>query len=307
MILVTGGAGFIGSHIVRALLDAGEAVRVLDNLSTGRADNLAGLPVDFVRGDIGDAATVARAVAGVRAVCHHAAMISVPRSVEDPLGSHRTNVDGTLTVLEAARKAGVRRFVLASSAAIYGDEPSLPKSEQSPQRPQSPYAIHKLIGEQYLRLYHDLYGMDTLSLRYFNVYGPRQDPASPYAAVIPLFIAALRDGRRPTVFGDGRQTRDFVYVGDVARANVAALNASAPGGRVINVAGGRRIDLLELLETLGRIFAVDPEPLFAPERPGDVRHSVAAVEAAAQVLAFRPAVELPEGLAATVAWSRGGS
>ncbi|HPQ71087.1 MAG TPA: SDR family oxidoreductase [bacterium] len=307
MILVTGGAGFIGSHIVRALLDAGEAVRVLDDLSTGRADNLAGLAVDFVRGDIRDAATVARAVAGVRAVCHHAAMISVPRSVEDPLGSHRINVEGTLNVLEAARRAGVKRFVLASSAAIYGDEPSLPKSEQSPQRPQSPYAVHKLIGEQYLRLYHDLYGMDTLSLRYFNVYGPRQDPASPYAAVIPLFIAALRDGRQPTVFGDGRQTRDFVYVGDVARANVAALNAPDPGGRVVNVAGGRRIDLLELLETLGRIFAVNPEPLFAPERPGDVRHSVAAVEAAAQVLAFRPTVELPEGLAATVAWSRGGS
>ncbi len=307
MILVTGGAGFIGSHIVRALLAAGESVRVLDDLSTGRADNLAGLSVDFVRGDIRDAATVARAVAGVRAVCHHAAMISVPRSVEDPLGSHRVNVEGTLTVLEAARQAGVKRFVLASSAAIYGDEPSLPKSEQSPQRPQSPYAIHKLIGEQYLRLYHDLYGLDTLSLRYFNVYGPRQDPASPYAAVIPLFIAALRDGRRPTIFGDGRQTRDFIYVGDVARANVAALQAPAPGGRVINVAGGRRIDLLELLATLGRIFGVDPDPLFAPERPGDVRHSVAAVEAAAQVLAFRPAVELPEGLAATVAWSRGGS
>jgi len=307
MILVTGGAGFIGSHIVRALLAAGESVRVLDDLSTGRADNLAGLSVDFVRGDIRDAAAVARAVAGVRAVCHHAAMISVPRSVEDPLGSHRVNVEGTLTVLEAARQAGVKRFVLASSAAIYGDEPSLPKSEQSPQRPQSPYAIHKLIGEQYLRLYHDLYGLDTLSLRYFNVYGPRQDPASPYAAVIPLFIAALRDGRRPTIFGDGRQTRDFIYVGDVARANVAALQAPAPGGRVINVAGGRRIDLLELLDTLGRIFGVDPDPLFAPERPGDVRHSVAAVEAAAQVLAFRPVVELPEGLAATVAWSRGGS
>lgn len=307
MILVTGGAGFIGSHIVRALTDAGSKVRVLDDLSSGRAENLAGLDVEFVRGDICDAAIVAQAVRGVRAVCHHAAMISVPRSVEDPLGSHRINVEGTLNLLEAARRAGAPRFVLASSAAIYGDEPSLPKTEQSPQRPQSPYALHKLIGEGYLKLYHDLYGMDTLSLRYFNVYGSRQDPASPYAAVIPLFIDALREGRRPTVYGDGKQTRDFVYVDDVARANLAALTVPDPDGRVVNVAGGRRIDLLELLDTLGEIFTVSPAPLFAPARLGDVRHSVAAVDAAAELLNFRPTVSLREGLAATVAWSRGGS
>ncbi|MHA1568961.1 MAG: SDR family oxidoreductase [Alphaproteobacteria bacterium] len=305
MILVTGGAGFIGSHIVRALSERGRAVRVLDNLSTGRRDNLAGLDIDFLEGDICDDDTVDRAVRGTTAICHHAAMISVPRSVEDPAGSHAINIDGTVRLLEAARRHGAKRFVLASSAAIYGDEPSLPKTETSPLKPQSPYALHKLVGEQYLRLYNDLYGMDTLALRYFNVYGPRQDPKSPYAAVIPLFINALRDDHRPTVFGDGRQTRDFVYVADVVQANLAALEVPDPMGRVVNVAGGRQTSLLDLLAVLERIFQHKAEPLFADPRPGDVRHSVAAIEAARELLGYAPATSLEDGLTATAGWMTG--
>jgi len=305
MILVTGGAGFIGSHIVRALVETGHAVRVLDNLSTGRRENLDGVEVEFVEGDICNDDDVDRAVIGVRAIVHQAAMISVPKSIEQPWQSHAINVDGTLRLLEAARRAGVRRFVLASSAAIYGDEPSLPKSETSPQQPQSPYAIHKLIGEQYLRLYHELYGLDTVCLRYFNVFGPRQDPTSPYAAVIPLFIRAMAAGERPTVFGDGEQTRDFVFIDDVVRANLAALSVPEPAGRVVNVAGGRSISLLDLLRELEAVFDRRADPVFAAPRPGDVRHSVAAIDAAVALLGYRPQTGLREGLAATVAWMTG--
>ena len=305
MILVTGGAGFIGSHITRVLLAAGHSVRVFDNLSTGNRENLDDLDVEFVEGDIRNDDDVCYAVAGVKAVYHQAAMISVPQSVRDPWGSHAVNVNGMLRVLNAARLEGVKRFVFASSAAIYGDEPSLPKKETSTLRPQSPYAVHKLIGEQYLRLYHELYGMDTISLRYFNVYGPRQDPKSPYAAVIPLFVNALADNRVPTVYGDGKQTRDFVYVGDVARANLAALTVPNPAGRVVNIAGGRRISLLDLLGELETIFARKAEPIFTDPRPGDVRHSVAAIDAAAELLGFAPDTDLAEGMAATVAWMTG--
>ena len=232
-------------------------------------------------------------------------MISVPGSVADPLGSHAVNLEGTVRLLEMARRVGVERFVLASSAAIYGDDPTLPKTEDLPPRPQSPYALHKLAGEQYLRLYHLLYGLDTISLRYFNVYGPRQDPASPYAAVIPLFISALREGRRPTVFGDGLQTRDFVFVDDVVRANLAALTAPDPGGRVVNIASGRKTSLLDLLAALAPNFKKKLKPVFANARPGDVRDSVAAIDAARDLLGFAPAVDLVEGLAATVRWMKG--
>jgi UDP-N-acetylglucosamine/UDP-N-acetyl-alpha-D-glucosaminouronate 4-epimerase len=302
MILVTGGAGFIGSHIVRALLERGYQVRVLDNLSTGDRDNLAGLDVELIVGDIKNPEQVAAAVAGVEAVFHEAANISVPATVKDPAGSHRDNVEGLVNVLEAARRAGVRRVVFASSAAVYGDEPSLPKTETSPVRPQSPYALHKLIGEQYLKLYHDVYGLDTVSLRYFNVFGPRQDPASPYAAAIPIFVSCYAENKRPTIFGDGKQTRDFVAVEDVVAANLAALEMANPAGRVFNIAGGRRIDLLELLEHIGAAFGRRLEPIFADERPGDVKHSVASIDAAAAALDFQPRTPLAEGLAATVNW-----
>ncbi len=305
MILVTGGAGFIGSHIVRALLAQGKQVRVLDNLSTGRRENLNGLDIEFVEGDLRDDDALAAALRGVEAVCHHAAMISVPGSVADPLGSHQINIEGTVRLLDLARRLGVQRFVFASSAAVYGDDPTLPKSEDLPPQPQSPYALHKLVGEQYLRLYHHLYGIDTIALRYFNVYGPRQDPASPYAAVIPLFVSALREGRRPTVFGDGLQTRDFVFVEDVARANVAALSVPNPAGCVINIASGRQTSLLDLLAALAPNFKKKLKPVFANPRPGDVRYSVAANEAAKRLLGFEPTVGLEEGLAATVRWMKG--
>ena len=305
MILVTGGAGFIGSHLVRALVAQGRPVRVLDNLSTGRRENLNGLDVEFIEGDLRDDDALAVALRGVEAVSHHAAMISVPRSVDDPLGSHAINVEGAVRLLDLARRFGVQRFVFASSAAIYGDEPTLPKTENMPPLPQSPYALHKLVGEQYLRLFHRLYGMDTVSLRYFNVYGPRQDPASPYAAVIPLFASALRENRRPTVFGDGQQTRDFVYVDDVVRANLAALTVADPAGRVVNIASGKQSNLLDLLAALAPNFKRKLKPVFADARPGDVRHSVASIDAARELLGFAPTVGLEEGLAATVRWMKG--
>ena len=305
MILVTGGAGFIGSHIARELVRQGRPVRVLDDLSSGNRENLAGVDVDFIEGDIQNEETVARAMRGVEAVCHHAAMISVPQSVDDPLGSHAINVEGTVRLLEAARRAGVKRFTFASSAAVYGDEPSLPKTEDSPLRPQSPYALHKLIGEQYLRLFHELYGLETLALRYFNVYGPRQNPHSPYAAVIPLFIEAMERGERPTVFGDGRQTRDFVFIDDVVRANLSALSVPGACGQAVNVAGGAQTDLLELLAELERVFARAADPVFAETRPGDIRHSYASIAAAGELLDFQPSTLFAEGLAATVGWATG--
>lgn len=307
MILVTGGAGFIGSHLVRGLLAAGEHVRVLDNLSTGKRENLEGATVEWLEADLRDDAALAAAVRGVTAVYHLAAVVSVPQTVADPAMSHEVNVTGTVRLLEHARQAGVRRFVLSSSAAVYGDEPSLPKRETSPLQPRSPYALHKLVGEQYLKLYADLYGMDTLSFRYFNVFGPRQDPNGAYAAAIPRFVEAMAAGVSPTIFGDGRQTRDFIYVEDVVAANLAALRAPQPAGRVCNVAGGRRIDLLELLAELEGIFRREAKPIFAEMRPGDVRHSVAATDAAADYLGFRPRTSLAEGLAHTVRWmTRGG-
>ncbi|NLH49877.1 MAG: NAD-dependent epimerase/dehydratase family protein [Myxococcales bacterium] len=302
MILVTGGAGFIGSHLVRGLLARGERVRILDNLSSGKRANIAGLDVEFEPADLRDEAAVAAAVRGVDAVYHLAAVVSVPQTVADPATSHDVNVTGTYRLLENARLAGVRRFIFSSSAAVYGDEPSLPKRETSPLAPRSPYALHKLIGEQYLKLYADLYGMDTMSFRYFNVFGPRQDPLGAYAAAIPKFVEAMAAGVSPTIFGDGRQTRDFVFVEDVVAANLAALKAERPAGRVINVAGGRRIDLLELLGALETVFQREAKPVFAAPRPGDVRHSVAATDEAAAYLGFHPRTSLTEGLAQTVRW-----
>jgi UDP-glucose 4-epimerase len=306
MILVTGGAGFIGSHVVRGLLAEGRPVRVFDNFSTGKRENLAGLAVDLRVGDVRDPQAVDAAVAGAEAVIHLAAAISVPQTVADPAGSHEVNVEGTFRMLHAARQAGVRRFLLASSAAVYGDEPSLPKTETSPTRPQSPYALHKLIGEQYLRLYAELYGMETLSLRYFNVFGPRQSPDSQYAAVIPKFVEAMSKDGRPTVFGDGGQTRDFVFVEDVVAANLAALAAPHLDGRVLNVAGGGAVSLLDLLATLEKIFQRQAAPVFAPSRAGDIRHSVAAIDAAAGFLGYRPRTTLLDGLSRTAEWLTAG-
>lgn len=307
---VTGGAGFIGSHLVEALLERGRMVRVLDNFSTGREENLqsaraaAGNRLELVRGDIRDPAAVERAVAGAERVFHLAAMVSVQQSVEDPRLCHDVNVTGTLQVLEAARRGAVRRVVLASTCAVYGDDPRLPKAEDMVPQPQSPYAASKWMNEIYADLYRRLYGVEAVALRFFNVYGPRQDPNSEYAAVIPKFVDRLRHCRHPVIFGDGRQTRDFVYVGDVVAACLAAAEGAGKGG-VYNVGSGRRYSLLELVEVLDLVLGTRTKPEFGPPRPGEVRHSVAAVGKIEQELGWRPAVGLEEGLRTMVGGGAG--
>lgn len=305
-VLVTGGAGFIGSHLVRACLDAGESVRVLDDFCTGKRENLAAVArdVELVEASVSDLAALERAARGCEVVYHHAAIASVPRSVEDPAGTHAVNATGTLNALEAARRAGARRFVFASSSAVYGDDEGLPKREEMPTCPRSPYALQKLTGELYGEQYARLFGLDAVALRYFNVFGPRQDPKSMYAGVIPLFVAALSAGARPRVFGDGRQSRDFVYVKDVVAANRAAAGAPSPlAGRAINVGRGERTSLLELLAQIAAALGVPaPEPVFEAERTGDVRHSQADVTRAADLLGFRAEVPLDQALRETVRW-----
>jgi UDP-glucose 4-epimerase len=308
-VLVTGGAGFIGSHLVRACLEAGDDVRVFDDFSTGKADNLRGLAreVEVVEGSVVDFAALERASRGCPVVYHQAAIASVPRTVEDPVGTHAVNATGTLHVLEAARRAGARRVVYASSSAVYGDDERLPKHEDMPARPRSPYALQKLIGEAYCEQYARLYGLESFALRYFNVFGPRQDPKSMYAGVIPLFVTALCSGERPRVFGDGLQSRDFVYVADVVAANRAASCAeTAVGFEPINVGRGERTTLLELLELCaGALGVPGPSPSFEAARAGDVRHSQADVSRAAERLGFRARVPLDAGLGETVRWYAG--
>jgi UDP-glucose 4-epimerase len=301
--LVTGGAGFIGSHLVDGLLADGWRVRVLDDLSTGSEANLAGARgrIEFVRGDLLEEKTVQRALEGVEVVFHQAAIPSVPRSIADPLRTNAVNVDGTLLLLELARRAGVRRVVFAASSSAYGDSEVLPKVETMPAQPLSPYALQKYVGEVYCRLFTDLYGLETVALRYFNVFGPRQNPDSPYAAVVPLFIRSCLTGRPATIHGDGGQSRDFTYVGDAVRANLLAARAPGAAGRVLNVAGGRRITLNELLRTLQEITGSRVAPVHTPARLGDVRHSEADIGLARRLLGYEPRVALGDGLRATVA------
>lgn len=305
--LVTGGAGFIGSTLVRVLLDAGVAVRVLDDLSAGRRENLAGLEgrLRFHKADVRDPRAVADAVRGADAVFHLAAVASVQRSIDDPVGTHGVNVVGTVTVLEAARAAGVPRVVLACSAAAYGLNPALPLSEDEPTAPISPYGLHKAICERYGALYTAERGLDVTALRFFNVYGPRQDPAGEYAAVVPRFIHAMAAGRAPTIYGDGTQTRDFCYVEDVARAmTLAATAPGAPGG-VFNVAAGTETSLLDLVAAINKALGAAFEPCFEAARSGDIHRSLAAVSRASQVLDFSAAVSLEEGLARSTAHVQG--
>lgn len=304
--LVTGGAGFIGSHIVEELIRRGERVRVLDNFSTGRRGNLAPVleHVDLVEGDLCDLATVRRAVEGVDYVLHQAALASVQRSVDDPLAAHTANATGTLHLLMAARDAGVKRVVYASSSSVYGDSPVLPKQEDHLPRPKSPYAVSKLAGEYYCQTFTGLYELETVSLRYFNVFGPRQDPTSQYAAVIPLFITAMLRGAAPTVYGDGGQSRDFTYVANVVHANLLAATAPGVAGRVFNVACGQRYTLLDLIAALNGTLGARIAPVHSAPRPGDVRHSLADVTAAQEVLGYRTEVDFHEGLRRTVAWYR---
>jgi UDP-glucose 4-epimerase len=301
-VLVTGGAGFIGSHLAARLAMLGHDVRILDNLATGHRSNVlaAGEGVELVEGDIQSYERVHNAVAGCDVVFHQAALPSVSRSVQDPLTSNATNVTGTLNVLLASRDAGVRRVVFASSSSIYGAEAELPAREEAAPRPISPYATAKLACEGYCRTFNEVYGLETIALRYFNVYGPRQDPRSEYAAVIPSFINALLAGDAPTIFGDGKQSRDFTFVDDVVEANVLAMDAPDVAGQVINVAHGERTTLNGLLEELQAITDVSVDPTYAPPRAGEVRHSLADNGRARSVLGWEPQVDLREGLARTV-------
>jgi len=300
--LVTGGAGFIGSHIVARLVAEGEQVRVLDDLSSGALGNLGPLRdrIDLIEGDVRDVDTVARTVADVDIIFHEAAVPSVPRSVADPRTTIDVNVAGTLNLLLAARDAGCRRVVFASSSSVYGDTPVLPKVETMTPRPRSPYAISKLTGEQLCANFSDLYGLETVALRYFNVFGPRQDPASHYAAVIPKFLRSLLNGEQPTIFGDGEQSRDFTYVDNVVDANLRAARTGAAAGGVFNIASGRAISVYSMLHQIAGLLGVDDAAQHAPARPGDIRDSLADISAARAVLGFDPGVTFEEGLARTV-------
>jgi UDP-glucose 4-epimerase len=303
--LVTGGAGFTCSHIAAALLARGDRVRIVDNLSTGYRHNLDVNPgAEFLEGDLADPAFAARAADGMELVFHQAAIPSVPRSVKDPVTSHRANIDATLNVLEAARGAGVRRVVYAASSSAYGDTPVLPKHEAMPPNPQSPYALQKLVGEQYGQLFTRLYGLETVSTRYFNVFGPRQDPTSAYSGVISQFARALLDGRAPTIYGDGGQTRDFTYIDNVVDGVLRAGDAPGASGEVMNVATGGRISLLELFAAMKRITGADVEPVFADARAGDVRDSQADISKAKRLLGYEPVVPFDEGLRRTIQWYR---
>jgi nucleoside-diphosphate-sugar epimerase len=303
--LVTGGAGFIGSHIAEELLRRGERVRVADSFVTGKRENLAHLSgVELVEGDLADLAVAQRAVAGVDYVLHQAAIPSVPRSVEDPITSNRANIDASLNVLVAARDAKVRRVVYAGSSSAYGNQPTLPKVETMGTAPLSPYALQKLVAEQYCQMFTALYGLETVTIRYFNVFGPRQDPSSPYSGVISLFIRALVEGRAPTIYGDGGQTRDFTYVANVVDGVLRACTAPSASGEVINVATGGRISLNELFRAVKKLTGADVEPIYKETRAGDVRDSQADISKARRLLGYEPHVGLEQGLDQTVAWFR---
>jgi nucleoside-diphosphate-sugar epimerase len=303
--LVTGGAGFIGSHLCEELVRRGERVRVVDSLITGKRQNLAHLPeVEFMEGDLADIEVARRAVKDIEYVLHQAAIPSVPRSVEDPLTSNRANIDTSLNILVAARDAGVRRLVYAGSSSAYGNAPTLPKVETMPTAPLSPYALQKLVAEQYCQMFTTLYGFETVTTRYFNVFGPRQDPSSPYSGVISLFISALCDGRRPTIYGDGEQTRDFTYVANVVDGVLRACSARNASGEVINVATGGRISLNQLFATVKREVHSTLEPIYSDPRAGDVRDSQADITKAQRLLGYSPAISFEEGLGRTVAWYR---
>jgi UDP-glucose 4-epimerase len=305
-ILVTGGAGFIGSHLVDALVSAGHDVRVLDDFSSGKRENLSAVArrVEVIRGDAADPGTARRAAKGVQAVYHEGAVPSVARSVDDPPLSHRANATATVSMLVAARDAGAKRFIYAGSSSVYGDTKGLPKREMMPTNPLSPYAIGKLTGEIYVRVFYRLYGLEGLTLRYFNVFGPRQDPGSPYSGVISLFTTALLAGRTPVIYGDGLQSRDFTYVENVVNANLLALTAKGAHGQAVNVATGTRITLKRLLAELARLLGRPPRAEHLPPRPGDVRHSLADISLARKLLGYRPTVDFATGLKRTVDWYR---
>jgi len=302
--LVTGGAGFIGSHLAEELIRRGERVRIVDSFITGKRQNLAHLPkIDLIEGDLGDLKVAQAATAGMDYVLHQAAIPSVPRSVDDPITSNRANIDATLNVLVAARDAHVKRVVYAGSSSAYGDTPTLPKREDMATRPLSPYALQKLVGEQYMQMFTALYGLETVTIRYFNVFGPRQDPSSPYSGVISVFTRALLENRAPTIYGDGEQTRDFTYIANVGDGVLRACSAHV-SGMVLNVATGSRISLNELFRALRDLTGRHVNPSYAPARAGDVRDSQADISRAKQLLGYEPIVPFDEGLRRTVEWYR---
>jgi len=303
-VLVTGGAGFIGSNLTEALLQKGHSVRVLDDFSTGKRENLIfdkkHRSLEMIEGDIRNLSTCQRAIKGMEVVFHQAALPSVQRSIEDPEISNAVNVGGTLNILLAAKEIGVKRVVYASSSSIYGDTPTLPKHEEMPSNPLSPYALQKYIGEQYCRLFYQLYGLDTISLRYFNIFGPKQDPNSVYSAVIPKFIDALLQGRAPIIFGDGEQSRDFTYIENVVQANLLAMSAEHLHGEAINIACGKRISLNQLVNVLKEILGAKQSPIHQEPRQGDVRHSLADIHKGKEVINYEPIIGVEVGLKKTV-------
>ena len=304
-LLVTGGAGFIGSHLSEEIARRGHRVRVADSLITGKRSNLAHVPdVELIEGDLADFEFAKKVATGCDYVLHQAAMPSVPRSVTDPITSNRANVDGTLNMLVASRDAGVKRLVFAGSSSAYGDTPTLPKHEGMPAHPMSPYALQKVVGEQYLHLFTRLYGLETVSIRYFNVFGPRQDPTSPYSGVISVFATALIENRPPTIYGDGEQTRDFTYVANVVDGVLRACEAPNTSGEIINVATGGRISLNQLFYAMRDVVGGTLEPIYGESRQGDVRDSQADIRKAEALLGYEPTVSFEEGLARTIAWYR---
>ena len=302
--LVTGGAGFIGSNIVEELVRRGERVRILDNFSTGKRENITPFleDVELIEGDLCHLDTVRQATEGADYILHQGALPSVQRSVENPLDTDESNVRGTLNLLVAARDAGVRRVVYASSSAIYGDSPILPKTEEMKPAPLSPYAVSKLAGEHYCQVFYQVYSLETVALRYFNVFGPRQDPTSQYAAVIPKFVTAMLRGEQPVIYGDGEQSRDFSYVTNVVQANLLASTASGVGGQIFNIACSQRYNLLELVATINRILGTDITSVHTAPRVGDVRHSLADIARAREMLGYQVEVEFEEGLCRLIAW-----
>lgn len=304
--LVTGGAGFIGSHLAHALVERGETVRILDNLSSGNRKNIEQIVhrIEFIEADLEDRSALEKALEGVDVVFHQAALASVPRSVEMPMATHAACVTGTVNLLDVARRSGVRRVVYGGSSSAYGDQPTPAKHERLLPTPLSPYAAAKLAGEFYCQAFTATYGLETVTLRYFNVFGPRQDPNGQYAAVIPKFITAILAGQRPTIFGDGKQSRDFTYIDNIIQGNLLAAEAPAAVGRTINIACGKSYNLLELLAGINRALGTRVEPIFAPARVGDVRDSLADISLARELLGFEPAIDFEEGLRRTVEYYR---
>jgi nucleoside-diphosphate-sugar epimerase len=304
--LVTGGAGFIGSNICKRLIREGFSVRVVDNLLTGKKANLSGIldKIDFIEADMGDESVARSAMEGIDVALHQGALPSVPRSVDNPAATHRHCVDATFTLLLAARDAGVKRFVYAASSSAYGDTPTLPKIETMPSNPLSPYAAAKLAGELYCTVFYRVFGLETISLRYFNVFGPHQDPTSQYAAAIPAFVTSILRGKSPTVYGDGEQSRDFTFVQNVVEANLLAAKAKHTHGEVVNIACGEAVTVNQVIDMINDIVDRDVKPIYTDPRPGDVKHSLADISLAGKVIGYKPVVNFRQGLEKSIDWYR---